>query len=97
MNELTVTAKGQVTLRKDLLTHLGVQPGGGKSLCTSLRMVGSKSGLCGPQAEFRMSLMFSSGGTDVPCRSSKSMKSPDGAGPVGDEKLQPTLTFLFGP
>lgn len=24
---LTVTAKGQVTLRKDLLTHLGVQPG----------------------------------------------------------------------
>jgi bifunctional DNA-binding transcriptional regulator/antitoxin component of YhaV-PrlF toxin-antitoxin module len=28
MNELTVTAKGQVTLRKDLLTHLGVQRGG---------------------------------------------------------------------
>ncbi len=27
MNELTVTAKGQVTLRKELLTHLGVQPG----------------------------------------------------------------------
>ena len=24
---LTVTAKGQVTLRKDLLTHLGVRPG----------------------------------------------------------------------
>jgi AbrB family looped-hinge helix DNA binding protein len=24
---LTVTAKGQVTLRKDLLQHLGVQPG----------------------------------------------------------------------
>jgi AbrB family looped-hinge helix DNA binding protein len=24
---LTVTAKGQVTLRKDLLKHLGVQPG----------------------------------------------------------------------
>jgi antitoxin PrlF len=24
---LTVTAKGQVTLRKDLLAHLGVQPG----------------------------------------------------------------------
>jgi bifunctional DNA-binding transcriptional regulator/antitoxin component of YhaV-PrlF toxin-antitoxin module len=28
MNELTVTAKGQVTLRRDLLTHLGVQRGG---------------------------------------------------------------------
>jgi bifunctional DNA-binding transcriptional regulator/antitoxin component of YhaV-PrlF toxin-antitoxin module len=27
MTVLTVTAKGQVTLRKDLLMHLGVQPG----------------------------------------------------------------------
>lgn len=27
MPTLTVTAKGQVTLRKDLLTHLGVRPG----------------------------------------------------------------------
>ena len=27
MSTLTVTAKGQVTLRKDLLRHLGVQPG----------------------------------------------------------------------
>lgn len=27
MSILTVTAKGQVTLRKDLLEHLGVQPG----------------------------------------------------------------------
>jgi AbrB family looped-hinge helix DNA binding protein len=27
MSALTVTAKGQVTLRKDLLQHLGVQPG----------------------------------------------------------------------
>jgi len=27
MDTLTVTAKGQVTLRKELLTHLGVQPG----------------------------------------------------------------------
>ena len=27
MSTLTVTAKGQVTLRKDLLTHLGIQPG----------------------------------------------------------------------
>ena len=26
MSTLTVTAKGQVTLRKDLLEHLGVQP-----------------------------------------------------------------------
>ena len=27
MGTLTVTAKGQVTLRKELLKHLGVQPG----------------------------------------------------------------------
>jgi AbrB family looped-hinge helix DNA binding protein len=27
MSRLTVTAKGQVTLRKDLLKHLGVHPG----------------------------------------------------------------------
>jgi AbrB family looped-hinge helix DNA binding protein len=27
MATLTVTAKGQVTLRKDVLEHLGVQPG----------------------------------------------------------------------
>jgi AbrB family looped-hinge helix DNA binding protein len=27
MATLTVTSKGQVTLRKDLLQHLGVQPG----------------------------------------------------------------------
>ncbi len=27
MNPLTITAKGQVTLRKDLLKHLGVRPG----------------------------------------------------------------------
>ena len=27
MNTLTVTAKGQVTLRKDVLEHLGVRPG----------------------------------------------------------------------
>ena len=27
MGRLTVTAKGQVTLRKDLLQHLGVHPG----------------------------------------------------------------------
>ena len=27
MTTLTVTAKGQITLRKDLLVHLGIQPG----------------------------------------------------------------------
>ena len=27
MNALTVTAKGQITLRKKLLNHLGVEPG----------------------------------------------------------------------
>ena len=28
MTQLTVTAKGQITLRKDLLQHLGLKPGG---------------------------------------------------------------------
>jgi AbrB family looped-hinge helix DNA binding protein len=28
MTTLTVTSKGQITLRKDLLKHLGVEPGG---------------------------------------------------------------------
>jgi hypothetical protein len=28
MTTLTVTARGQVTFRKDVLMHLGVQPGG---------------------------------------------------------------------
>lgn len=28
MSTLTVTAKGQITLRKDLLQHLGIEPGG---------------------------------------------------------------------
>jgi AbrB family looped-hinge helix DNA binding protein len=27
MTQLTVTAKGQITLRKDILEHLGVRPG----------------------------------------------------------------------
>jgi AbrB family looped-hinge helix DNA binding protein len=27
MSKLTVTAKGQITLRKDILNHLGVHPG----------------------------------------------------------------------
>jgi AbrB family looped-hinge helix DNA binding protein len=27
MSTLTITAKGQITLRKELLKHLGVQPG----------------------------------------------------------------------
>ena len=27
MSTLTVTAKGQITLRKDVLTHLGLRPG----------------------------------------------------------------------
>jgi bifunctional DNA-binding transcriptional regulator/antitoxin component of YhaV-PrlF toxin-antitoxin module len=28
MTTLTITARGQVTIRKDVLRHLGVQPGG---------------------------------------------------------------------
>lgn len=28
MTALTVTARGQITIRKDVLQHLGIQPGG---------------------------------------------------------------------
>ncbi|MGF9565443.1 AbrB/MazE/SpoVT family DNA-binding domain-containing protein [Neorhizobium sp. JUb45] len=28
MTTLTVTARGQITIRKDVLKHLGIQPGG---------------------------------------------------------------------
>ena len=74
MNELTVTAKGQVTLRKELLTHLGVQPGE-KIAVHKLPDGGIPDvGLHGPPAGFRMCSEFSGGRTAVPCRSSKLMK-----------------------
>ena len=41
MSTLTVTAKGQVTLRKDVLEHLGVHPGERISV-SKLPMAGSK-------------------------------------------------------
>ncbi|MEC5324293.1 AbrB/MazE/SpoVT family DNA-binding domain-containing protein [Aurantimonas sp. A3-2-R12] len=50
MTKLTVTAKGQVTLRKDVLKHLGIMPGDkieadmqpdGKVLLQSERKTGS--------------------------------------------------------
>ena len=50
MAELTVTARGQVTFRKDVLRHLGVKPGekielelapGGKGMITAARKTGS--------------------------------------------------------
>ncbi len=50
MSTLTITAKGQVTLKKDLLQHLGVKPGekievdmqqDGKVLLQSERKTGS--------------------------------------------------------
>jgi hypothetical protein len=49
MSLLTITAKGQVTLRKDVLAHLGVRPGekisveklpGGRIAVTAARPVG---------------------------------------------------------
>jgi antitoxin PrlF len=36
MNPVTITAKGQVTLRKDLLKHLGVRPGEKIAVSSSL-------------------------------------------------------------
>lgn len=56
MTRLTVTAKGQVTLRKDLLRHLGVEPGqkietsklpGGRLEIKAARPVGSVDGFIG--------------------------------------------------
>ena len=49
MTTLTVTSRGQVTIRKEVLQHLGVRPGdkfelvllpGGKGLITAARPVG---------------------------------------------------------
>jgi antitoxin PrlF len=84
MNELTVSAKGQVTLRKDLLTHLGVQRGG-KIAVHKLADGRIEIRAARSTARFRISLIFSRARTVVPYRLSKSMKSPDGAGPVSDE------------
>jgi bifunctional DNA-binding transcriptional regulator/antitoxin component of YhaV-PrlF toxin-antitoxin module len=56
MSTLTVTAKGQVTLRKDLLRHLGVRPGekidvdllpGGRLQVTAARPKGKISDVFG--------------------------------------------------
>ena len=50
MSTLTITARGQVTFRKDILQHLGVQPGekielhklpGGKVALTAARPKGT--------------------------------------------------------
>jgi AbrB family looped-hinge helix DNA binding protein len=41
MSTLTVTSKGQVTLRKDLLDHLGIRPGE-KLVVQKLPTVGSR-------------------------------------------------------
>jgi bifunctional DNA-binding transcriptional regulator/antitoxin component of YhaV-PrlF toxin-antitoxin module len=56
MATLTVTARGQVTFRKDVLRHLGVKPGekieleltpGGKGAITAARKTGSIEGFIG--------------------------------------------------
>jgi len=56
MTTLTVTAKGQVTLKKELLQHLGVKPGqkievdalpGGQIAMKAARPVGSWDGFFG--------------------------------------------------
>ena len=56
MSSLTVTAKGQVTLKRDLLQHLGVKPGeqvdleklpGGELRVRAARPVGSIDGFLG--------------------------------------------------
>lgn len=56
MTTLTVTAKGQVTLKKELLKHLGVEPGGkiavdplpgGRLSVRSVEAIGSIEGFIG--------------------------------------------------
>jgi len=56
MANLTVTARGQVTFRKDVLRHLGVKPGekielelmpGGKGMIGAARKTGSIEGFIG--------------------------------------------------
>ncbi len=56
MTTLTVTAKGQVTLRKDVLQHLGIRPGGkieldllpdGRGLIKAARPAGTIDGFVG--------------------------------------------------
>ncbi|WP_414707943.1 AbrB/MazE/SpoVT family DNA-binding domain-containing protein [Rhizorhapis sp.] len=56
MNALTVTAKGQITLKKDLLQHLGIHPGdklsidkmpGGEVRIRADRPSGSIADFCG--------------------------------------------------
>ncbi len=56
MAKLTVTAKGQVTFRKDVLQHLGIKPGekieldllpGGRGLLKAARPSGTIESFCG--------------------------------------------------
>jgi bifunctional DNA-binding transcriptional regulator/antitoxin component of YhaV-PrlF toxin-antitoxin module len=56
MTTLTVTARGQVTLRKDVLQHLGIKPGGrieldllpgGRAALKAARSTGSMVGFIG--------------------------------------------------
>jgi bifunctional DNA-binding transcriptional regulator/antitoxin component of YhaV-PrlF toxin-antitoxin module len=56
MTTLTVTARGQVTFRKDVLRHLGIRPGGkieldllpnGKAELVAAQPKGSWDDLCG--------------------------------------------------
>lgn len=56
MTTLTVTVRGQVTFRKEVLQHLGIQPGekielnllpGGKAELTAVRLKGSFRNLHG--------------------------------------------------
>jgi AbrB family looped-hinge helix DNA binding protein len=56
MNALTVTAKGQITLKKDFLMHLGIHPGdrisidkmpGGEIRIRAEKPVGSIAEFCG--------------------------------------------------
>jgi bifunctional DNA-binding transcriptional regulator/antitoxin component of YhaV-PrlF toxin-antitoxin module len=56
MTQLTVTARGQVTFRKEVLQHLGIRPGdkieldllpGGKGVLHAARPAGSLNGFVG--------------------------------------------------
>ena len=83
MSKVTVTAKGQLILDKELLKHLGVQPGE-KILVEKLPEGQIDLKAARPTGRFRMCSIYLKTEIAGPCRSSKSTKLRDGAGPAGD-------------
>jgi len=84
MSTLTVTAKGQITLRKDLLKHLGAQPGE-KIIVDKLPDGRIEIKASRPKGKISDVFNFLKQEDGPSLRSSKSTRSRDGVGPAGDE------------